>query len=73
MHFHTAALAALIGITTASAGSAKCDAQDILDACLNSMKPQMENCSANDWKCLCEQSNNVLTCALPSFAPPKRQ
>jgi hypothetical protein len=33
----------------------------IVDACLTSMKPQLEACGPNDWKCLCEQSNNVLT------------
>ncbi|KAF7165892.1 hypothetical protein CNMCM6106_001898 [Aspergillus hiratsukae] len=52
--------------TSAAAGSspstAPCEAQNIVDACLTSMKPQLNACGPNDWKCLCEQSNNVLTC-----------
>ncbi|KAI9928572.1 hypothetical protein MW887_001786 [Aspergillus wentii] len=48
--------------TAPTASSASCPAQEILDACLKSMKPQLQHCASNDWKCLCEQSNNVLTC-----------
>ncbi|KAL5358368.1 hypothetical protein BJX96DRAFT_146414 [Aspergillus floccosus] len=75
MHFHTAALAAVIGLaaasqsaasvptgTSSSSSSKKCDAQSILDACLSSLKPQLDDCPPNEWKCLCEQSTNVLTC-----------
>ncbi|RLL97258.1 hypothetical protein CFD26_101175 [Aspergillus turcosus] len=45
-----------------SPSTAPCEAQNIVDACLASMKPQLNACGPNDWKCLCEQSNNVLTC-----------
>ncbi|KAG2414074.1 hypothetical protein HFD88_003265 [Aspergillus terreus] len=75
MHFHTTALAAVIGLaaasqsaasvptgTSSSSSSAKCAAQSILDACLSSLKPQLDDCPPNNWKCLCEQSTNVLTC-----------
>ncbi|PYH92107.1 hypothetical protein BO71DRAFT_411247 [Aspergillus ellipticus CBS 707.79] len=37
-------------------------AKNILDACLNIINPQLKNCEANDWKCLCDQSTSVLTC-----------
>jgi len=33
----------------------------IVDACLESTEPQLKACPPNDWKCLCEQSTNVLT------------
>lgn len=34
----------------------------IVSACLDSTKPQVEACGANDWKCLCENSRAVNTC-----------
>ncbi|RAL00300.1 GPI anchored serine-threonine rich protein [Aspergillus ibericus CBS 121593] len=37
-------------------------AENILEACLNQMKPEMDNCNQNDWSCLCTQSKNILTC-----------
>ncbi|PWY83267.1 hypothetical protein BO94DRAFT_547743 [Aspergillus sclerotioniger CBS 115572] len=37
-------------------------AKNILEACLAQMKPEMDNCSQNDWSCLCTQSKNMLTC-----------
>ncbi|KAL1964282.1 hypothetical protein VTN77DRAFT_7102 [Rasamsonia byssochlamydoides] len=58
----TSVAAAAPAATSSSSSSYSCAAQDILDACLSSTKPQLQNCPANDWKCLCEQSNNVLTC-----------
>jgi len=50
--------------TTASApaSTASCDAQNIVDACLASTMAQANNCSDNDWICLCQQYTNVLTC-----------
>ncbi|KAL5341723.1 hypothetical protein BJX70DRAFT_24769 [Aspergillus crustosus] len=39
-----------------------CDAQNILDACIQSIQIQVENCGPNEWDCLCEQTNNLLTC-----------
>ncbi|KAL1985091.1 hypothetical protein VTN96DRAFT_8220 [Rasamsonia emersonii] len=47
---------------SSSSSSSSCQAQNILDACLASTTPQLKACAANDWNCLCEQSNNVLTC-----------
>lgn len=46
----------------AETSSSSCAAQNILDACLSSTQPQLQACAQNDWKCLCEQSTNVLTC-----------
>ncbi|PGH30034.1 hypothetical protein GX50_07190 [[Emmonsia] crescens] len=40
----------------------KCDAQNILDACVKSTKAILESCPVQDWDCLCTQYNNVLTC-----------
>ncbi|GAD95337.1 GPI anchored serine-threonine rich protein [Paecilomyces variotii No. 5] len=47
---------------TAQATSSTCAAQNIVDACLKSTTPQLKACASTDWKCLCDQSNNVLTC-----------
>ncbi|KAL2011731.1 hypothetical protein VTN00DRAFT_4449 [Thermoascus crustaceus] len=52
-------LAVSVGLVAADY---KCAAQNIVDACLESTEPQLKACTPNDWKCLCEQSNNVLTC-----------
>jgi hypothetical protein len=34
----------------------------IIKSCLGSTQPQLDACEANDWDCMCEQANNVLTC-----------
>ncbi|KAB8269918.1 hypothetical protein BDV30DRAFT_241927 [Aspergillus minisclerotigenes] len=47
--------------TTTSTGS-KCAAQNIVDDCKERMMGQLEACGANEWKCLCEQQGNVVTC-----------
>ncbi|KAL2872159.1 GPI anchored serine-threonine rich protein [Aspergillus lucknowensis] len=39
-----------------------CDAQTILDTCIKSIQRQVDACGANEWDCLCEQTNNLLTC-----------
>ncbi|QKX56128.1 uncharacterized protein TRUGW13939_03228 [Talaromyces rugulosus] len=62
MRFATT-IASLLTVGMAAALSRRaCAAQNILDACLASMTPQLEACEANDWSCLCNQSTNVLTC-----------
>ncbi|KAL2817873.1 hypothetical protein BJX63DRAFT_96673 [Aspergillus granulosus] len=51
--------------TSASSPAAtgdSCDAQTILDTCLASIQVQVDNCGPNEWDCLCEQTNNLLTC-----------
>ncbi|OJJ49592.1 hypothetical protein ASPZODRAFT_979287 [Penicilliopsis zonata CBS 506.65] len=48
--------------TTVTTTGYKCAAQNILDSCLVTEKNQLATCEPNDWKCLCTQSNNVLTC-----------
>jgi len=47
---------------SSSSSTSSCQAQNILDSCLQSEKPQLQACAANDWSCLCTQSTNVLTC-----------
>lgn len=75
MRYSTSAITLLLALTgstlaqqttaapsTGSSSTKQCAAQNIVDACLESMKPQLDACGLNDWKCLCEQSINVLTC-----------
>ncbi|KAL3459893.1 hypothetical protein BJX64DRAFT_194056 [Aspergillus heterothallicus] len=45
-----------------AATGGSCDAQNILDTCLTSIQAQVDNCGPNEWDCLCEQTNNLLTC-----------
>ncbi|KAF7173604.1 hypothetical protein CNMCM5623_005859 [Aspergillus felis] len=58
----TSAATSAVPTAGSSSSTKPCAAQNIVDACLASMKPQLNNCGANDWKCLCDQSINVLTC-----------
>ncbi|RJE25356.1 hypothetical protein PHISCL_02319 [Aspergillus sclerotialis] len=46
----------------ALAGGKSCNADNIVSACLKSTKPELDNCTQNDWHCLCARSNDVLTC-----------
>ncbi|KAF2490912.1 hypothetical protein BU16DRAFT_530501 [Lophium mytilinum] len=39
-----------------------CDAQNIVDACVSGIQPQITACGGNDWICLCQQYTNLLTC-----------
>jgi cobalamin biosynthesis Mg chelatase CobN len=39
-----------------------CQAQNIVDACLNTIQSQIDACDPNDWICLCDQYTNKLTC-----------
>ncbi|KAE8354871.1 hypothetical protein BDV28DRAFT_130113 [Aspergillus coremiiformis] len=51
--------AALPGTT---GSSEDCAAQSIVDDCLERMRAQLSTCDLSDWKCLCEQQGNVVTC-----------
>jgi len=42
--------------------STSCDAQNIVDACKQTQQTQIDNCSATDWICLCQNYQNLLTC-----------
>ncbi|GFF39225.1 hypothetical protein IFM61606_08176 [Aspergillus udagawae] len=58
----TSTAATAVPTAGSSSSTKQCAAQNIVDACLASMKPQFDSCGPNDWKCLCDQSINVLTC-----------
>jgi hypothetical protein len=62
--FLAAAAGLVAAQTTSSAPVSGCGSQVdiIIQTCLATEKAQLANCSPNDWDCLCEQSNNVLTC-----------
>ncbi|KAI9376812.1 hypothetical protein BJX61DRAFT_538508 [Aspergillus egyptiacus] len=47
---------------TATQSASGCAAQNILDACIDSIQIQVDACGPNEWECLCEQTNNLLTC-----------
>ncbi|KAF2004828.1 hypothetical protein P154DRAFT_425830 [Amniculicola lignicola CBS 123094] len=40
----------------------KCQAQNIVDACLEGIQKQVDACPANDWICLCDNYSSLLTC-----------
>ncbi|KAI9039472.1 GPI anchored serine-threonine rich protein [Aspergillus affinis] len=48
--------------STSSSSSDSTCAKEIVQACLERMEPQLKKCTPNRWDCLCEQTNNVLTC-----------
>ncbi|KAB8227756.1 GPI anchored serine-threonine rich protein [Aspergillus alliaceus] len=54
--------AAATPATTTTSTDAKCAAQNIVDDCLQRMGDQLKTCGPNEWKCLCEQQGNVVTC-----------
>ncbi|KAK8204203.1 hypothetical protein BKA81DRAFT_91805 [Phyllosticta paracitricarpa] len=39
-----------------------CAAQTILDTCLTSEKAKADACGGNDWLCLCDTYQSILTC-----------
>lgn len=47
---------------SATGGSDSCQAQNIVDACKEGIQKQIDDCSANDWICLCDNYTNLLTC-----------
>ncbi|KAH7377911.1 hypothetical protein DE146DRAFT_761785 [Phaeosphaeria sp. MPI-PUGE-AT-0046c] len=63
MRFSTAimALAATAGLVAAQN---KCDAQNIVDACVQGYKSRIDDCNknGNDFICLCDVYINVQTC-----------
>ena len=71
MRFIALALLATVGIATAATTSASsaqptsgggdCEAQNIVDACINTIQGQIDDCKENDWVCLCDQYTNLLT------------
>ncbi|KAF5018542.1 hypothetical protein F66182_9476 [Fusarium sp. NRRL 66182] len=42
--------------------SGSCDAEYILDRCLETENAKVEDCEANDWDCLCASYEAVATC-----------
>jgi len=65
------ALALLVSVSFAAAQSqtgaaapkaTSCNAQNIVDACVAGIKTQIDTCTANDWICLCQNYQNLLTC-----------
>ncbi|KAF2461455.1 hypothetical protein BDY21DRAFT_368673 [Lineolata rhizophorae] len=45
-----------------SSGSSDCEAQNIVDSCLATTQIQVDGCDANDWQCLCDAYEQVVTC-----------
>ncbi|KAM3420565.1 hypothetical protein BST61_g3827 [Cercospora zeina] len=73
MHASTALLLAVAGLaaaqTTSPASSGTTSPSGcgssidlIIESCLGTTKSQFDACAPQDWDCLCEQANNVLTC-----------
>ncbi|KAF2652476.1 hypothetical protein K491DRAFT_695557 [Lophiostoma macrostomum CBS 122681] len=61
----SAGLAAAQTTTTSAASSTYTSdvcAQDIVDACVKSIQAQVDACKDNDWVCLCENYQSLLTC-----------
>ncbi|KAL4809719.1 hypothetical protein BDV18DRAFT_157467 [Aspergillus unguis] len=48
--------------TTAAQPSSTCPAQNILDTCVDTYRPRLDACGANEWSCLCDETENLLTC-----------
>ncbi|QSS64459.1 hypothetical protein I7I51_01527 [Histoplasma capsulatum] len=52
-----------INVAAADSGSSsKCQAQNILDACLKSTNLLLSTCAVQDWICLCDKYTAILTC-----------
>jgi hypothetical protein len=62
----TTLLVSLVALTTSAfaASSDKCQAQNIVDACVSGYKDRISNCekASNDWICMCDVYKDVLTC-----------
>jgi hypothetical protein len=71
-----AAAASLVAAQTSSSSGpvSGCGSQIdiIIQTCVATEKAQLDNCKPNDWDCLCEQSNNVLTCYNNCPSDPNR-
>ncbi|KAK4496302.1 hypothetical protein PRZ48_012282 [Zasmidium cellare] len=60
--------------TSSAAGTSGCGTQidSIISSCLGTTQAQLDACATNDWDCMCEQSNNVLTCYNNCMSDPRR-
>jgi len=58
----TAASVATVATAAQPTSSSTCQAQNIVDACIADTQPQINACAGNDWICLCQQYQNLLTC-----------
>jgi hypothetical protein len=48
---------------TTTTTTAECQAQSILDACLDTTQGYLSLCESQDWSCLCDKYNAIMTCA----------
>ncbi|USW58581.1 hypothetical protein Slin15195_G119000 [Septoria linicola] len=64
MHASAAFIFAIAGFAAAQTAPSGCgESIDlIIESCLGTTQAQFDACTPNDWDCLCEQANNVLTC-----------
>ncbi|KAK7532467.1 uncharacterized protein J3D65DRAFT_671059 [Phyllosticta citribraziliensis] len=56
------ALVAAQSTPSAAPTGGACAAQNILDTCLAGEKAKADACAGNDWLCLCDTYNSILTC-----------
>jgi len=54
--------AASVATAAQPTSSSACLAQNIVDACVAGIQPQINACAGTDWICLCQQYQNLLTC-----------
>lgn len=64
MHFSTAVALALSAAASLVAAEDKCQAQNIVDACVSSYQARIQGCNAkpNDYICMCDVYTDVLVC-----------
>ncbi|KAI3318019.1 hypothetical protein HD806DRAFT_353394 [Xylariaceae sp. AK1471] len=68
MFFSIAALAAFVSAvngdstSTAATTTTECQAQGILDACLETTQGYLSLCESQDWGCLCDKYTAIMTC-----------
>ncbi|EMF08340.1 uncharacterized protein SEPMUDRAFT_53918 [Sphaerulina musiva SO2202] len=79
MHASAAFFVALAGFATAQSTSSVLPVSGcgesidlIIQSCLGTTQAQYNACTPNDWSCLCEQANNVLTCYNNCPSAPQR-
>ena len=60
----TTILAALTALASTALAADKCQAQNIVDACVSGYQDRIKGCQqkSNDWICLCDVYRDVLTC-----------
>ncbi|TVY57009.1 hypothetical protein LCER1_G000982, partial [Lachnellula cervina] len=59
-----AAAATSTSSAAASGTSSVCAAQDVLNQCLVTGRGYLDACASTDYACLCQKSNDILTCYL---------